>query len=227
MPNELLWLMFLLLDLSSVVLFYRLFGKSGLYAVIVMSSIICNIQVVKLVNVFGFVATLGNIVYASNFLATDILSEIYGKRDARKGVWMGFGTLIVATIWMQMALLFKPAPEDFADPHLRAIFTLMPRITFASLTAYLLSQFHDVWAYHFWKEKTHGKHLWLRNNASTMVSQAIDTLVFTTIAFLGVVDLKTFGSIVLTTYFLKWLVAIFDTAFIYMAKFIGERYDLN
>ncbi len=227
MSNEALWFLFLIADLSSVIFFYRVFGRSGLYAVIVLSSIVCNIQVVKLVDVFGFVATLGNIVYASNFLATDILSEMYGKKEARKGVMLGFSSLVIATIWMQMALLFKPAPEDFADPHLKAIFNLMPRIAVASLTAYLLSQLHDVWAFHMWKEKTGERHLWLRNNASTMVSQAIDTVVFTTIAFLGVVDGRTFLSIVLTTYFLKWVVAAFDTAFIYLAKFIGQRYDLS
>ena len=220
MTNEALWIIYMILDLSMVVLMYKLFGKYGMYAVVVMSSIICNVQVVKLVNLFGMTATLGNIVYASNFFATDVLSEYYGKKEARRAVLLGFSMLVVATVWMQLALLFKPSPEDFSQEHLSAIFSLMPRISFASLTAYIIAQLHDVWAFHFWKEKTKGKHLWLRNNASTMVSQLIDSVVFTTLAFLGVVDSKTFWSILATTYLFKLIVAAVDTPFIYLTKMI-------
>ena len=220
MTNEALWILYMILDLSMVVLMYKLFGRYGMYAVVVMSSIICNVQVVKLVNLFGMTATLGNIVYASNFFATDVLSEYYGKKEARRAVLLGFSMLIVATVWMQLALLFKPSPEDFSQEHLSAIFSLMPRISFASLTAYIIAQLHDVWAFHFWKEKTKGKHLWLRNNASTMVSQLIDSVVFTTLAFLGVVDSKTFWSILATTYLFKLIVAAVDTPFIYLTKMI-------
>ena len=226
MSNEFLWMIFVVLDLTSAIIIYRFFGKAGLFGLIVMSGIVCNIQVVKLVELFGFTATLGNVLYASIFFATDILSEMYGKKEAKKGVLLGFVTLIVATLWMQIALFFKPSPHDTMDPALKKIFSIMPRITIASITAYLLSQFHDVWAFHFWKRKTKGKFLWLRNNASTMVSQAIDTVVFTTIAFLGTVSTSTFLSIMLTTYFLKWLVALFDTPFLYLARKIGMRFKL-
>ncbi|HDG62582.1 MAG: VUT family protein [Thermotogae bacterium] len=226
MSNEFLWMIFVVLDLTSAIIIYRFFGKAGLFGLIVMSGIVCNIQVVKLVELFGFTATLGNVLYASIFFATDILSEMYGKKEAKKGVLLGFVTLIVATLWMQIALFFKPSPHDTMDPALKKIFSIMPRITIASIIAYLLSQFHDVWAFHFWKRKTKGKFLWLRNNASTMVSQAIDTVVFTTIAFLGTVSTSTFLSIMLTTYFLKWLVALFDTPFLYLARKIGMRFKL-
>ncbi len=223
MSNELLWFVFMIADLSMVLIMYKLFGKVGLYAVVVMSSIVCNIQVVKFVKLFGMTATLGNIIYASNFFATDILSEYYGKKDAKKAVWLGFSMLIVATAWMQLALLFKPSPEDFSQEHLKAIFSMLPRITFASLTAYITAQMHDVWAFHFWKEKTKGKHLWLRNNASTMVSQLIDSVIFTTIAFVGLVNSGTFWSILLTTYLFKFIVAVVDTPFIYLTRLINPR----
>ncbi len=223
MPNEALWFIFLFADLTMVLIIYRLFGKNGLYGVIIMSSIVCNIQVIKLVEMFGFTATLGNIVYASNFFATDILSEHYGKKEAKTGVYLGFSMLIIATLWMQFALLFKPSPVDFSNEHLKAIFSIMPRITIASLTAYIISQLHDVWAFHFWKNLTKGKHLWLRNNASTMVSQLIDSVIFTTIAFLFVVDTQTFWSILWTTYLFKLIVAAFDTPFIYLAAFMKKR----
>ena len=90
MPNEVLWFIFLIFDLSAVILAFRLWGKNGLYAMIASSVIICNIQVIVIVKMFGLVATLGNIVYASIFLSTDILSECFGKKEARKGVWIGF-----------------------------------------------------------------------------------------------------------------------------------------
>jgi uncharacterized integral membrane protein (TIGR00697 family) len=128
--------------------------------------------------------------------------------------------LVVATLWMQIALLFKPSPEDFSQEHLRAVFSLMPRIAFASLTAYITAQLHDVWAFHFWKEKTGGRHLWLRNNASTMVSQLIDSAIFTTLAFAGVVDWDTFWSILLTTYLFKLIVAAVDTPFMYLTRIV-------
>lgn len=221
--NELLWLGFLVIDLSVMLLLFRLFGKIGLYVAITYSVILCNIQVLKTVELFGLTATLGNVLYGSVFLATDILGEIYGKREARKGVMVGFFALLIMTFYMLYALQFKPAPSDFVQPHLEAIFLPMPRIAMASLTAYLLSQLHDVWAFHFWKEKTKGKYLWLRNNLSTAVSQLIDSVVFCLIAFFGVFELRVWWDILLTTYILKLFVALGDTPFIYLARRIGGR----
>ncbi|MFC1691426.1 queuosine precursor transporter [Nanoarchaeota archaeon] len=225
MDNILLWLLFMFIDLSMVILAYKLFGKVGLYGMIVMSIIICNIQVLKLVDIFGVAVTLGNVLYGSIFFATDLLSEFHGKKAAKKGVWLGFFALVLATLYMQIALIFKPNIEDFVQPHMVAIFSLMPRIVVASLIAYLISQFHDIWAFHMWKKKTHGKHLWLRNNASTLISQLIDSAVFTTIAFLGVFPIGVFWQILITTYVFKLIVAIADTPFMYYAKYVLKKDD--
>jgi queuosine precursor transporter len=218
MPNELLWLIFLVFDLSMVILAYRLWGKTGLYAVIAASVIICNIQVLALVKLFGLVATLGNIVYASIFLSTDILSECYGKKEARKGIWIGFFCLFWAGIAMQFAINFMPDSADTMMPHLKSIFSLMPRVAVASLAAYMISQHHDIWVFHFLKNKTGGKYLWLRNNLSTAISQLIDSLVFTLGAFWGVFGTEELVQIVITTYLFKVIVAVVDTPFIYFAK---------
>ena len=102
------------------------------------------------------------------------------------------------------------------------IFELMPRIAVGSMVAYLLSQHHDVFAFHYWKVKSRGKYLWLRNCASTAVSQAIDSVVFCTIAFIWVYDWPVFFEILLTTYFLKFLVMLFDTPFIYWARSLSR-----
>jgi uncharacterized integral membrane protein (TIGR00697 family) len=218
MPNEILWFIFLIFDLSAVILMYRLWGKHGLYAMIASSVIICNIQVIAIVKMFGLVATLGNIVYASIFLSTDILSEVYGKKDARKGVWIGFFCLFWAMIAMQFAIRFAPDVSDFIMPHLKQVFSLLPRVSAASLGAYLISQHHDIWAFHFLKTRTEGKYLWLRNNLSTAVSQLIDSLVFTLGAFWGVYEYDVLIQIIVTTYLFKIIVAALDTPFIYLAR---------
>jgi len=220
--NNLLWAGFILVDLSLATLVYRFFGKFGLYAIIVASVITANIQVLKTVQLFGLVATLGNILYASIFFGTDILSEVYGKKAARRGVWLGFIGMMLMTLWMQIGLKFIPDASDFAQDSLSTIFGLMPRVAAGSLIAYLLSQHHDVFAFHFWKNKTKGRFLWLRNCASTVVSQAIDSIIFCTIALWGVFETNTWVQILATTYFLKLFVAVIDTPFIYLARRLSQ-----
>ncbi len=223
MSNELIWLLMALIDFLTILLAFHLFGKEGLYAAIVISIILCNIQVLKLVEIFGLTATLGNILYGSIFLATDILNELYGKDQARKGVWIGFYALIFTAIIMQIALLFRPATGDFIDPALRQIFDFLPRVAFASIVAYVISQHHDVWFFHLLRTKTKGKYLWLRNNLTTMTSQLIDSLIFCFIAFWGVFPINIFIELLLTTYVIKWGVAFIDTPFIYLARYISAR----
>ena len=228
MQNELLWLAMLLANFLLIILAYRLFGKWGLVMWIPISVIVANIQVIQTVELFGLVATLGNIVYATSFLVTDILSENYGKEEAKKAVWIGFFSLISMTFLMNLALKFLPLEGDkFAGITHEAtstIFSLMPRIAVASLAAYLLSQRHDVWAYHFWKKRFSKDHqIWLRNNLSTMISQLIDSVVFVTIAFWGVYEWPVLIEIFLTTYLLKWVVAAADTPFVYWGKKIYKR----
>lgn len=226
--NELLWLLMLAVNFTAILFVYRLYGKTGLYVWIPITTIVANIQVVKTIELFGMTATLGNIVYASSFLVTDILSENYSKRDAKRAVAIGFFSLIAMTFLMNVALWFRPAPDDFAHEALAVIFGIMPRIAVASLIAYLLSQYHDVHAFHFWKKAFPGdKTLWLRNNASTMISQLIDTAVFCTIAFLGVFPWGVFWQIFWTTYILKWLVAAADTPFVYLARRMHTRNAVN
>ena len=228
MQNELLWLAMLLANFFLIILAYKLFGKWGLIMWIPISVIVANVQVIQTIELFGLAATLGNIVYASSFLVTDILSENYGKKDAQKAVWIGFFSLLAMTLLMNLALAFKPlAGDDFAmvsHDALSTIFGLMPRIAIASLLAYLLSQRHDVWAYHFWKKRfKKDSQIWIRNNLSTMISQLIDSSVFVLIAFYGVFETPVLIEIFVTTYLLKWVVAAADTPFVYWAKKIFKK----
>lgn len=215
--NESLWLGFALLDLTMVLVVFRFFGKSGLFALIVFNLILCNIQVLKTIELFGLTTTLGNILYASVFFSTDLLGEHYGREEAKKAMLLGFCSLVLAVAYMQIALLFAPAETDFAQPHLQVVFGALPRVVLASMAAYLISQWHDIWAFHFWKTRTKGRHLWLRNNASTLVSQLLDSAVFCAIAFLGLFPMAVWLQILISTYLIKMLVAVLDTPFIYLA----------
>lgn len=227
MRNEILWVIMLLLNFGAIIFAYKKFGKLGLFIWIPISTILANVQVLVTLQLFGFVATLGNIIYASGFLVTDILSENYGKKDANKAVAIGFFSLIITTVIMNFCLMFIPldSPDTIAmHGNLKAIFSLMPRITVASLIAYLLSQKHDIWAYHFWKKRfSEKKHIWIRNNLSTMVSQLIDSAVFTIIAFAGLESKAMMFEIFMTTYILKFVVAAADTPFLYIAAHIKKK----
>lgn len=225
--NELFWLVMLLSNFALILFAYRFFGKMGLFIWVPISVIVANIQVIQGVELFGYAATLGNIVYASSFLVTDILSENYGRKEANRAVWIGFFSLIAMTVLMNLALFFVPMQDDFSKTtheSIATIFSFMPRIVFASLLAYLVSQKHDVWAYHFWEKRFQGrKYIWVRNNLSTMVSQLIDSAIFTGIAFYGVYEFNILVEILITTYVLKWIVAAADTPFVYIANRMKTR----
>jgi len=220
LPNEVIWLIFALVNFFGITIFYKFFGKTGLFVWIGFGTVLANIQVLKFIEIFGLTATLGNILYGTLFLATDSISEKYGKKDAKQAVWLGFLTLISMVIIMQVALQFTPHTAfDEAQPHLTWIFNLVPRIALGSLVAYLISQFFDVYFFDKIKSKySSDRLLWLRNNGSTMVSQLIDSIIFVTIAFLGALPLNEWFEILLTTYFIKVIVSALDTPFIYWIK---------
>ncbi len=218
MINEILWIGLLFVSLFSVILAYKLFGKTGLYIWTAVAVILANIQVLKLIQVFGMTTALGNAIYASLFLSTDILNENHTKKDAQKAVWIGFFVLIATTIIMQITLQFIPDEEDFISEHLYQIFSFFPRIALASLVAYIISQSHDVWFFAKLKKKDKTRRLWLRNNLSTITSQLLDNTIFTLIAFVGLYSWESIVQIFLTALIMKTIVAACDTPFLYLAR---------
>ncbi|GLY09743.1 queuosine precursor transporter [Pseudobacillus badius] len=219
MFNEWFGFLFIIVNFTIFLAMYRLFGRMGLFVWVGVATILANLQVVKTIEVFGLTATLGNTMYGTAFLATDLLNERYGKEDAKKAVWLGFFTLVMMTVIMQMVLLFEPSPSDMAQESLGQLFGLLPRIAAGSLAAYLVSQFADVYIFSYLKKKfPKDSQFWIRNNGSTMISQLLDTLVFTSIAFLGAFPTGIWFQIFLSTYALKWVVALIDTPFGYIAK---------
>jgi len=168
---------------------------------------------------FGLEASLGNIMYGTIFLGTDVLNEIFSKKDAKKAVYLGFVVMLSTLAIMQMALWFTPHASDFASPALETIFGFMPRVVLGSLSAFIVSQLLDVNIFQWIKSKLpQDKFLWIRNNGSTMVSQLIDTLIFVPIAFWGVVPSNVLIGILISTYLIKLMVAVLDTPFIYLVK---------
>ena len=214
MSNEILFIIMSLVSLSFVLLAFRL-GKAWLVGLIVAQVVLMNIFVVKGMYLFGLAVTGGNVLYASIFLATDILCEHYGKKEAIKAVRIGFFVSVFFLVMSQFILKFIPADYDFAQEAMVTLFTLTPRIVLGSMIAYLVSQHLDVWLYNKIKQKTGDKMLWLRNNGSTFVSQLIDSIIFTVIAFAGVYPLF---QLILFTYIIKLAVAVLDTPFIYLSK---------
>ncbi|MGX6591759.1 hypothetical protein SAMN02745174_02027 [Cetobacterium ceti] len=227
MRNELLWALLLIVNFGSIMFIYTKYGKLGLYIWVPISTILANIQVVLLVDLFGFGTTLGNILYAGGFLVTDILSENYSEKDAKNAVKIGFFTMAVTAVIMKIAIMFVPTNVEAGINNFKSvklIFDFMPRIMFAGLLAYGISQNHDVWAYEFWRKRfPETKHIWIRNNLSTMVSQLIDNLVFTLVAFYGVYPKEVLIEIYWVTYFMKFVVAALDTPFVYLANYLKRR----
>ena len=223
MINELLWIGLIIINFLVVILAYRFFGKTGLYVWTAVAVILANIQVMKIVQIFGLVTALGNVLYSSLFLVTDILNENYTKKDAQKAVWIGFFVLIATTIIMQITIYFTPDKSDFLSGPLSKIFSVLPRIAFASLIAYIVSQTHDVWFFARFKKRDKKKRLWLRNNLSTVFSQLIDNTIFTLIAFVGEFSWSEIGQIFLTSLILKVIVAASDTPFVYWARKIKSQ----
>lgn len=219
MFNEIFGLFFILINFSLALLMYRIFGKTGLFVWVGFSTVLCNLQVIKTIEIFGLTATLGNAMYASSFLVTDIINERYGKKEAKKAVWMGFFTLLAMTLIMQMVLLFQPGAEDISQSALESIFGLLPQLAIASLAAYITSQYTDVLIFSAIRKRfPKDSQFWIRNNGSTLISQMLDTLVFTSIAFWGLYSFDVWFQIFITTYLLKAAISIMATPFGYVAK---------
>ncbi|UTW53112.1 queuosine precursor transporter [bacterium SCSIO 12827] len=187
---------------------------------------------------FGETVTLtaGLITYPLTFLITDVVCEVYGQRRANLMVYTGFAMSVLILGVIQIALVVPGSPvwpagnanydtvEQMQQAY-ESVFTLPGMLILGSMTAYLAAQLLDVKLFHFWKRVTRGKHLWLRNNASTMISQLADTCIVNSI-FLG------FGlglawdvvfKIIVASYLAKLVIALADTPFIYLGVWLVRR----
>ena len=227
--NELLLLFSVVFIFGAALLAYRLFGKAGLLVVSACASILANIEACILIDAFGMEQTLGNVLFAVTFLVTDILSENEGKRAAQLAVWLGVFASAFFLVLNQSWLMYDPSPNDYVMPAVQIFFGSTPRILLASLSVYAISQAFDVWLYHRWwdfTEKRFGTKragLWLRNTGSTLVSQLINTVLFTVLAFWGTYDLPTIISICASSYVIFIFTSLLDTPAVYLARRMKEQ----
>ena len=239
-PIEISWLFFLFFCFFSILFFLKLFGEIGLYAYTIIAIIAGNIQVLKIVK-FSFFSepiALGTILFASTFLCTDILAENYGLKQARKNVIIGFLGFLLMTLMMLFTLGFEPLDkeiygEDYfwainMQENLMSVFLPLPTFFIASMVAYLISQYFDIWFFSMLSKLTNKKHLWLRNNFSTVLSSLIDTSIFSLCAFIFfAVDPIDLYIVIMTyiigSFIMRVFIALFDTPFIYLSKYFLKK----
>jgi len=191
-----------------------------LIAIFVGGLVIAGVLASKIVNIAGLIVPGGVFAYSITFPITDIICEVWGKKKGKYVVFSGFITLLVVLALIRLTLIFPKASFWTGEEAFTKILGGTSRIIIASFIAYLVSQYHDIWAFHFWRKVTKGKHLWLRNNASTFVSQFIDTVVFITIAFYGVMPVFT---LIKGQYIIKLLIALLDTPIVYFGVWLIRR----
>ena len=229
---EVLWVITVFYDLLLASLLFYFFGKEGLYLAIVLGIVLSNLQGGKVSDVVifdrTFTVSMGAIMYSGIYFATDLLSEKYGRREANRAVILGALANIAVMLTLVLSTFFLPSDvADSADEVHHAISTLAvysPIFVIGSITAYLISQLFDVWVFHKIKSITGTRMLWLRNNLSTLLSQALDTFIYTFVWVLaGQLDFSTAAAIALSKYIFKFAIAILDTFFIYMLRDVNPK----
>lgn len=174
---------------------------------------------------YRFEVSVGIIPYPVTFLVTDIISEIYGRRRADQVVLAGLvsSAFVLLIVWVSM---LAPATEwsPVSDELFNKVFGSTAASVGASMAAYLLAQFIDIRIFHFWKRLTKGKHLWLRNNFSTIPSQFFDTFtVLLVLSLSGVIPWDKFGHLLLNGFIFKVIIAFLDTPFFYLSVFYFRK----
>ncbi len=184
-------------------------------AIFIMSLLVANVVAGKIVTIYGLIVPGAVVAYGLTFLCTDIINELWGKQEANHSVKLGFIIQIISLGLILLAIWLPPAKfaTEF-DEHFKIVLGQNARVVIASLIAYIISQAHDVVSFNFWKEKTKGKHRWLRNNVSTITSQLIDTSIFITIAFWG--EVPNLLLMIVSQYIVKCIIALIDTPLFYL-----------
>ena len=185
---------------------------------------------------FGKQISAGVIAYPVTFLVTDLISELYGRKRATLVVKVGFAVSVFVTLIVVIAnAVPRSADSPVTDEAFNMVFGLLPGIVFGSMIAYLTAQFLDVQVFEFWRRLTRGRHLWLRNNASTVFSQMVDTVLVVTIALVlwpqvdtfpetTPISWQTWKEVVLWQYLFKALIALVDTPLFYIGTAVSRRW---
>lgn len=196
-----------------------------LFGIFIASLITCNLIANKFVTIdLGFktfIVSAGILAYPVTFIVTDLISELYGQKKANQVVFSGFIASVFVLLFLWLGGQFNAIPSSVVnDNTYNAVFKNAWRIIAASMVAYLFAQSIDVRLFHFWKKLTNGKHLWLRNNASTIASQLIDTTLVISILFIGVWNSEQLINGIIDGWIFKMMIAFIDTPIIYGIIFL-------
>ncbi|MFV0499014.1 MAG: queuosine precursor transporter [Bacilli bacterium] len=235
MSNEVLLSISVIIYFGSFILLFKYFGKLGLFFWIILATLYANIEVLLQVRAFGLDMTLGNVLFGSSFLATDVLSERYGKKTSSVGMRLGVITTLSYVLFSNFWLLFSPNDVDFAYEAMKTLFSPVFRIAVVSLIIYYICQKIDIFLYHYiWKFTTKStndskKYLWIRNNGSTIVTQFVNNILFVYLAFstikIGNITIQGITSdpqvlfnIFITGWIIMTFIAIVDTPICYLCR---------
>ena len=216
--NEVIFLIETVTVFGLLTLTNKYFQKEGVMAWVGIATILANVITAKNATVFGMNTAIGTVMFASTFLATDILTEYYDERYAKKAVLIGLTSSALLIISTQIALLYSPSSFDIADTPMRSLFGLNLRISIASMVMYFIANMADIAIFQKIRSKTGGRWLWLRNNVATILCNCLENFGFIGLAFAGIYDAKTIINIALSTSVIELLAAVIDTPFLYMAK---------
>lgn len=201
---------------TTLIICYKLFGKEGLFAWVGLATVLANVITAKNASIFGLSTAIGSVMFASTFLATDILTENHSTADARKAVYIGLFADVLLIISTQIALLYKPSDFDYAHGAMETLFALNLRISLASAAMYFVANMGDVLLFSKLKEK--GSKLWVRNNVSTILCNCLENFGFIWLAFAGIYDGRTILEIAVSTSIIEAIVALCDTPFLYLVR---------
>ncbi|MGM0587647.1 MAG: queuosine precursor transporter [Bacteroidota bacterium] len=189
-------------------------------------------QLVRDNSLYTMSVPVGVIAYPFTFLATDLISELFGRKKAQLVVWVGFAMNVFMLMLMTINHLLPNSAGVSGGLNLfEGVYEFMVGNTIASMIAYLTAQTVDVRLFHFWKRLTGGKHLWLRNNASTMVSQLVDSTAILSILYIAgnlgnnINTLVDLGILIVNSYLFKFFFAMFDTPLFYLGVYLLRDYD--
>jgi len=198
-----------------------------LLGIFVAAVVLANLLGTKIANFGWFVASVGIFMYPITFLATDIVAEVFGRKKVMMFVVAGLIANLMLFLMVAVAIRLPPATRYPSNEAFLEVFNPSLRIIGASIIAFLIAQIHDIAAFEYWKKVTRGRFLWLRNNASTIVSQFLDSTIFMFLAFYLATPEYTVDfifALIIPYWLLKVVIAIADTPFVYLGvRWLGGK----
>jgi queuosine precursor transporter len=205
--------------------YVRKYGKPdaiiGLYVSFVLTSNVIAYKIVEFdFGFFSVFATAATLVFSVTFLLTDIVNEKFGRKETQKMIFIAFFTQVAVAFFIWLAISLKPAPFWQEQESFAKIIGFAPRMIFASLVAFVISENADAYIFSWLKKMTKGKHLWMRNIFSSLPSMLLDTVIFVIIAFTGVQPLL---PLIIGVIAVKWIVGIVNIPFMYLNRWIMKK----